>query len=115
MWYLNDLMIFILKCGFCVTLAPRLYPRKCLDFNWKMFHGRLSTETQLKRMWLPEGICFICKKEQENVDHLLIKCTDLCEIWKHVGGIISHFSVRNYIYVNSNIRIVVVWNDSNNV
>jgi hypothetical protein len=66
----NDSLISM-DLWFTCNFISSIMPRKCIDFNWKLFHGKLSTETQLKRMKLSDGICSVCNNEFENADHLL--------------------------------------------
>ena len=83
---------FWFKCNF----TSKIMPRKCIDFNWKLFHGRLSTEMQLKRMKFSDGMCILCKQNEENLDHLLIGCESIGSIWKYIEGIIGNFLKKEY-------------------
>ena len=67
---------------FKVNFNSKLLPRKCKDFNIKLFHGWLSTESKLSRMGYSNGICRCCKNEQENAEHLLINCQYRQHVWK---------------------------------
>ena len=67
---------------FKVNFNSKILPKKCKDFNIKLFHGWLSTESKLSRMNFSDGICKCCKREKENAEHLLMKCQYRSQIWK---------------------------------
>ena len=67
-------------------------PRKCKDFNWKLFHGQLNTESRLQKMKYSDGLCKICTGNIENAEHLLIWCDNLNTIWNA-----TVCAIRNYI------------------
>ena len=76
MWYKNN---FINK----------LLPRRCKDFNWRVFYGQVNTERRLLKMKMSDGICKICGSTFENLEHILIACQDLQVIWSTIEGIIN--------------------------
>ena len=61
-----------------------LVPRKCKDFNWKIFHGQVNTETRLEKMNMSNGMCVVCENGKENLEHLLIDCRHVYSIWDAV-------------------------------
>ena len=67
---------------FKVNFNSKILPRKCKDFNLKLFHGWLSTESRLSRMGYSDGLCKCCQREKENVEHLLINCQYRLQVWK---------------------------------
>ena len=67
---------------FKVNFNSKILPRKCQDFNIKLFHGWLSTESRLSRMRYSNGLCQCCKAERENLEHLLINCQYRSQVWK---------------------------------
>ena len=67
---------------FQVNFNNKILPKQCKDFNIKLFHGWLSTETRLRRMKYSDGLCKCCQREEENLEHLLIKCHYRSKIWK---------------------------------
>ena len=81
------------RCNFTSSIIPR----KCLDFNWKIFHGKVSTEVQLQKMKLSNGMCCLCKKEFENLEHLLIKCEETKTIWTHIEQMLCQISERKIL------------------
>jgi hypothetical protein len=62
-----------------------LIPRKCLDFNWRFFHGKINTEARLSKMRLSNGFCIICKDKPENLEHLLFDCKELSTVWNRIS------------------------------
>ena len=62
-----------------------IIPRKCVDFNWKCFHGNIATETKLLKMKFSNGLCKLCEIDIENLEHLLFNCTKLKDIWKNIN------------------------------
>ena len=81
---------------FACNFNSNIIPRKCVDFNWKVFHGRVSTETTLQKMKLSDGFCTICKTVQENVVHLLIFCKDNDIVWTNIGNLIAKYLGKDF-------------------
>ena len=52
---------------FSQNFVNRYIPRKCKDFNWKVFHGHVNTETRLLKMKFSDGICKLCHTGDENL------------------------------------------------
>ena len=72
-------------------------PKKCRDFNWKIFHGLANTESKLKHMNYSDGICKICNTGIiKNLEHLLIGCRQNIEFWKLLEKIIKKHFGYNY-------------------
>ena len=67
----------------------RLNPRKCNDFNWKIFHGVVMTEKRLSKMNLSDGICLLCSDKPENIEHLLFECISLGNIWYKIEKLLE--------------------------
>ena len=65
-------------------------PRKCSDFNWKLFHGQLNTELRMKKMKYSNGICKMCESSEENAEHLIYKCGKTDRLWKYISSIIMN-------------------------
>ena len=70
------------------NLVNDLLPRQCRDFNWKLFHGQINTESRLQRMSLSDGKCKICCVHVENLDHLLYECEGVVKIWEEIHNIV---------------------------
>ena len=73
-----------------------LIPRKCKDFNWKIFRGQLNTELRLKKMKYSNGICKICEDAEENTDHLISKCPEVNVMWKCIKDVIHNCITSEY-------------------
>jgi hypothetical protein len=71
MWYL---------CNFLNYLTPR----KCKDFNWKLFYGLINIEARLLKMNISNGLCKVCKSSLENLEHLLYDCNYVKKIWNSI-------------------------------
>lgn len=70
-------------------------PRKCIDFNWRIFHGQVNTEKRLAKMKFSDGFCKLCKVEIENLEHLLFDCCKVYEIWQLISPIFEQsFTVQ---------------------
>ena len=72
------------KIYFRNNFVNYLLPRKCKDFNWKLFYGQVNTENKLKRMNLSSGKCCICKHSDENLEHMLYYCDGISLIWTEI-------------------------------
>ena len=62
-------------------LNCEITPRKCIDFNWRILHGQVNTETRLAKMKFSNGICRLCNIDLENLDHLLFDCEHVKQLW----------------------------------
>ena len=72
---------------FTVLYNSKLFDRKQLNFSWKLFDGLLNTEIKLKRMSYSDGIqliCTVCKCDNEDIEHLLVDCKHVKEVWSFV-------------------------------
>ena len=84
------------------TSINKLLPRKINDFNLKIVHGGLNTETKLQKMGLNhDNICKICKKTVEDTKHLLMECEGIPQIWTWAENIINNYLTNNEQYVIS--------------
>ena len=77
-----------------------IIPRKCCDFNWKVFHGHVFTEMKLQKMKLSNGMCTLCESRSENLEHLLIECEGVSDIWDMVNNIALEISENNVNSLN---------------
>ncbi len=98
----------LFKCN----MLNKCSPRKCLDYNWKVFHGQVNTESRLHRMKLSDGICVICKHDIENIEHLLVSCSSIVKLWKWVEYICSVLYNKQFA-LNKEIILLGMLNDSN--
>ncbi len=74
---------------FQINFVNKITPRKCLDFNWKIFYGQVNTENKMKYMKLSDGLCKLCKKEGENVEHILLNCGDNYQCWNMINDFVQ--------------------------
>ena len=72
-----------------LNLTNNFLPRKCKDFNFKLFHGRVNTCARLKIMNLSSDICNICHSNIEDLEHLIFRCEHSKQIWSIVDNILS--------------------------
>ena len=68
----------------------KLLPRKCKDFNWKIFYGQVNTECRLRKMNFSDGVCKICGLCIENLEHMFLGCTDIGKVWKEVEKLLQN-------------------------
>ena len=88
-------------------------PRKCKDFNWKLFHGLVNTEKRLKNMKYSDGLCKLCNAGIiENLEHLFIECKYNARIWSLMEGIIQ--ALIDESYKIDNIAVMIgIWTSQN--
>ena len=73
------------------NLINKFMPKKCRDFNWKIFHGLVNTELKLQHMKHSDGRCKICNSgAEENLEHLLIDCRQNAAIWERLSIVIQN-------------------------
>ena len=75
-------------------------PRKCKDFNWKLFYNQLNTESRLQKMKYSDGLCKICTGNIENAEHMLIRCDSLNTIWNETVCVIRNYIDSSYVITN---------------
>ena len=66
---------------FNIMFDSKICDRKCLDFNWRIYHGLLNTGNRLKSMGYSNGMCVICGEFIENTEHLLVNCRNVDKLW----------------------------------
>ncbi|CAL4994550.1 unnamed protein product [Urochloa decumbens] len=60
-------------------------PGRCKFFFWLVLHGRCWTSERLQRHGLPNhGNCALCSQMVELLDHLLLSCVFIREVWYRV-------------------------------
>ena len=111
-----------------VNTINKYSPRPCRDFNFKILHGQINTESKLRYMKQPngqsyslsKGMCIICKDQNnesnnvlENLDHLLFYCPNSKRIWRSIQELLSRFSNRA-IVVDNVIATTGLWQDGVN-
>ena len=65
-----------------------LYHRKSFEFHMKTLHRALYTEKRLKHMLKSDGVCKLCKVENEDIMHLLVECTCIRKLWIKVHDVV---------------------------
>lgn len=75
---------------FKFNFVNKLLPRKIRDSNWKIFYGQVNTETRLKRMRFSDCICKLCTTESENLEHLLVYCKEVVDVWKEMETVLKY-------------------------
>ena len=86
----------------------KLTPRKCIDFNWKIFHGQVNTENKLKNMHFSTGLCSLCQYQNENLNHLLIECEKVYAVWQKIESIIKEIAIftgKEFVFTRFNMMV----------
>lgn len=99
-WYMYN---FINKCT----------PNKCLDFNWKIFHGQVNTEKKLQLMNYSDGKCSLCKVKLENLEHLLFDCIEVNGIWSVIENMLNTIVDKHLALDKFTILVGIISNDKN--
>lgn len=63
-----------------------LCERKVIEFQWKIIHNGITSETRLKQMNKSDGICKLCQLEEESIRHLLFDCELVQLTWRTIIG-----------------------------
>ena len=101
------------KTWFAQNLTNKMLPRKVKDYNWKLFHGLINTESRLKRMKLSDGICKICNDQvSEDINHLLLECNGSKNLWNILEEVIMN-SFNFVINIQFKEVISGYWNPNN--
>ena len=86
-------------------------PSKVSFFAWKAWWGKVLPMKQLKKRGyhLP-SICPFCRKEEDNLEHMLIHCSPIWELWTStlsVKGVIwvCPFMIKDLFYTRSRIPV----------
>ena len=65
-----------------VILEINWFLSKMGFFAWEAWWGRVLTMDQLKmRGFFLANRCLLCRKDGENIEHLLLHCPMVCGIW----------------------------------
>lgn len=63
-------------------------PRKCKIFIWSLLHECINTTENLQKRlpnWnLNPNKCTLCRKAEENINHLFISCSFAKSIWEKI-------------------------------
>ena len=52
----------------------------------------VNTEMKLKRMSYSDGICTVCKSGNENIEHLLVDCKHVEDVWSFVESCFTQYN-----------------------
>lgn len=65
----------------------KMVPRKVCIFIWRVKKGRIPSRTILDKMGidLDSVLCPRCKENPETLDHALVNCPEVKNLWKAVG------------------------------
>ena len=75
----------------------KLGRRKSFDFNWRIFHRHVNTEIKLEQMKLSDGYCKLCNTARENLDHILIRCSHILDLWVRIEQIVYFLGETDYM------------------
>ena len=95
------------------NLTNILLPRKCKDFNWKLFHGKVNTGVRLEMMNLSSSICNSCNNYVEDVEHLIFNCENSKQLWRKISEILNTL-LSDGFHINKMNSVLGVWQDANN-
>ena len=96
-----------------MNLTNNLLPRKCKDFNWKLFHGKVNTGVRLEMMNISPSTCNICDNSTEDIEHLIYNCENSKQIWRKVSRILDEL-LPGELHMNKMNSILGIWQDANN-
>ncbi|RVX12696.1 putative ribonuclease H protein [Vitis vinifera] len=77
-----------------------IFSVKASFFGWEAAWSRLLTIDQMKRFgWSIPNRCYLCKNEEETIDHLLLFCEKAKMLWLMIFSLfgvqwVMHYSVR---------------------
>lgn len=70
-----------------VFIWQNWFPPNTAVIIWKLFHGRLSTDDNIKRIGIPiSSICHCCRNNEETMDHLFFKGTWARHLWRTLAN-----------------------------
>ena len=81
---------------FDCNFVNNLMPRKWKYFNRKIFYGQVKTDTRLEKINMSNGMCEVCENSKENLEHLLIACRHVYDIWDAVEWLIKPCLSNSY-------------------
>ena len=74
--------------------------------QFRTLHKRFFTNEKLFKMGIKNSpMCALCNIEEDSVEHILIECTVLIELWKEVRSWIVELGVPDYNLTESKIVI----------
>ena len=81
-------------------------PPKIGVFAWEATWGKVLTLDKLKRRGMTlVNRCFMCKEDQENIDHLLLHCKSAKMLWNLFLSIIG----TSWVFPSSVLHTLLAW------
>ena len=87
-------------------LHSQIMPRKALVFNWRIFVGQVVTEKVMIKFGYSRGFCSICKVGFEDLDHLLVNCPSVKNVWEFIDQLFRSLSFPALNHFNRIVGIV---------
>ena len=98
-------------------------PSKIKVFAWLAILGRVNTNDQIQRKRpfasLSPSWCILCKRDGENIDHVLLQCSFVRKLWDkvfelfNIVGAVPHkwadFVIVKWHFNNYNKKISCLW------
>ena len=89
-----------------LSIWNHLVPLKVSFFAWEASWEKVLTLDQLKRRGRPlANRCYLCEKEEETLDHLLVHCSKARMLWELIFAIVGIGLVFPF-YV---LQVLVAW------
>ena len=90
---------------YCLVWNP-VVPPKIGVFAWEATWGKVLTFDQLKRRGMTlVNRCFMCKEDEENIDHLLIHCKSAKMLWNLFLSIVG----TSWVFLQSVLHTLLAW------
>lgn len=80
------------------------------QLHWKSVHRAIYSETRLERMGKSNGVCTLCKIQDENILHLFVTCTKIKHVWSQIGLWLSDL-VNEPIVLNDQVKCFGMWKE----
>ncbi|CAN1820378.1 Putative ribonuclease H protein At1g65750 [Linum perenne] len=78
------------------VIWEKAVPSKIQCFMWMVWHGKIASIDNLQqRGMVLTNWCALCERDAESVDHLLVHCPFLLNVWSEVSSKLSLFGPRN--------------------
>ena len=77
-----------------------MYYKKSQNFHYKTLHRAIYSEMRLKQMNKSNGVCTLCKSENESTSHMLIECSIVKKVWKRVATLLNNI-LEHQIVLNA--------------
>ena len=70
-----------------LKMNVNLLNRKCADLHWKLLHGAVFSKKRLQAMHKSDGVCKVCKTNDETLIHLFYECNSANVCWTSVENL----------------------------